>query len=150
RVRDEAYEEEDDRKRAPRRFTRVFHKLDSVGWTGDRRKHVFVVDVDGDSPEPKQLTHGDFEHDGPVWSPDGKTIAFGGLRDERWDVELINRIYVVDADGSGEPRTLTRDDNSYESPSWSPDGSRIAFHWSLEDGTWPHHTQIGVMDADGG
>src|SRR6185437_7008777 len=56
RVRDEAYEEEDDRKRAPRRFKRVFHKLDSVGWTGDRRKHVFVVDVDGDSPEPKQLT----------------------------------------------------------------------------------------------
>jgi dipeptidyl aminopeptidase/acylaminoacyl peptidase len=31
RVPDEAYEEEDDRKRAPRRFTRVFYKLDSVG-----------------------------------------------------------------------------------------------------------------------
>ena len=46
RVRDEAYEEEDDRKRAPRRFTRVFHKLDSVGWTGDRRKQLLVVDVE--------------------------------------------------------------------------------------------------------
>src|SRR6266542_3188040 len=44
RVRDEAYEEEDERKRAPRRFKRIYHKLDSVGWTGDRRKHVFVVD----------------------------------------------------------------------------------------------------------
>ncbi|MGH3049406.1 MAG: TolB family protein, partial [Gaiellaceae bacterium] len=31
RVRDDAYEEEDDAKRAPRRFTRVFYKLDSVG-----------------------------------------------------------------------------------------------------------------------
>src|SRR3954449_1970762 len=47
RVRDEAYEEEDERKRKPRRFTRVFHKLDSVGWTGDRRTHIFVVDADG-------------------------------------------------------------------------------------------------------
>src|SRR5215469_18150765 len=36
RVQDEAYEEEDDRKRAPRRFKRVFYKLDSVGWTADR------------------------------------------------------------------------------------------------------------------
>ena len=47
RVRDEAYEEEDDRKRKPRRFTRLFHKLDSVGLIGDRRTHVFVVDLDG-------------------------------------------------------------------------------------------------------
>jgi Tol biopolymer transport system component len=31
RVRDEAYEEEDDRKRRPRRFTRLNYKLDSVG-----------------------------------------------------------------------------------------------------------------------
>ncbi len=36
RVRDEAYEEEDDAKRAPRRFRRLFYKLDGVGWTGDR------------------------------------------------------------------------------------------------------------------
>jgi dipeptidyl aminopeptidase/acylaminoacyl peptidase len=145
RVRDEAYEEEDERKRLPRRFTRVFHKLDSVGWTGDRRKHVFVVGLDGG--EARQLTSGDFEHDSPAWSPDGSTIAFDGLRDERWDTELVNRIYAVDA-GGGEPRALTGDDGSYASPSFSPDG-RIAYHWSAEDGTWPHHTQIGVMNADG-
>ena len=47
RVRDEAYEEEEDSKRKPRRFTRLFHKLDSVGFIGDRRTHVFVVDLDG-------------------------------------------------------------------------------------------------------
>src|SRR5438105_1321232 len=83
--------------------TRVFHKLDSVGWTGDRRKHVFVVDVAGG--EVTQLTSGDFEHDNPCWSPDGTRIAFDGLRDERWDAELINRLYVVDAAG-GEPQPL--------------------------------------------
>ncbi|HEX6788524.1 MAG TPA: hypothetical protein VF091_04715, partial [Gaiellaceae bacterium] len=60
RVRDEAYEEEDDRRRPPRRFTRVFHKLDSVGWTGDRRKHVFVVELEGGE---RQLTDGDCEND---------------------------------------------------------------------------------------
>jgi dipeptidyl aminopeptidase/acylaminoacyl peptidase len=146
RARDDPYEEEDERKRAPRRFTRVFHKLDSVGWTGDRRKHIFVADVE--SGDVTQLTNGDFEHDSPAWSPDGATIVFDGLRDERWDTELINRLYAVDASG-GEPRALTGDDGSYASPSFSPDGTRIAYHFSPEDGTYPHHSQIGVMGADG-
>ena len=147
RVRDEAYEEEDDKKRAPRRFTRVFHKLDSVGFTGDRRKHLFVVDLDGD--EPKQLTSGDFEHANAAWSPDGKRIVFDGLRDERWDVELVNRLYSVDVDGKNEPKALTGDDASYGEPSFSPDGRRIAYRMTPEDGTYPHHSQIGVMNADG-
>jgi dipeptidyl aminopeptidase/acylaminoacyl peptidase len=147
RVRDEAYTEEDEKKRAPRRFRRAFHKLDSVGFTGDRRKHVFVVGLDGE--EPKQLTSGDFEHGGPAWSPDGKRLLIDGLRDERWDVELINRIYVLDADGSGEPKALTDDDGSYGPGTFSPDGSRIAYRWTPEDGTYPHHTQVGVMNADG-
>ena len=147
RVRDAAYEEEDDRRREPRRFTRIFHKLDSVGWTGDRRKHVFVVGIDGG--EETQLTSGDFEHGSPpAWSADGRQIVFDGLRDERWDTELINRLYVVDAAG-GEPKALTGDGGSYESPSYSPDGSRLAFRMYAEDGTYPHHTQLGVMNADG-
>ncbi|MDX6485642.1 MAG: hypothetical protein QOF43_795 [Gaiellaceae bacterium] len=148
RVRDEAYEEEDDRKRSPRRFTRIFHKLDSVGWTGDRRKHVFVVDADGGS-EPRQLTHGDFEHDAPAWFPDGKRLVFDGLRDEDWDTQLINRLYVLDVDGGGEPKALTGDEASYERASVSPDGNRIAYRMTIEDGTYPHHSQLGVMNADG-
>jgi dipeptidyl aminopeptidase/acylaminoacyl peptidase len=146
RVRDEAYEEEDERKRAPRRFTRAFHKLDSVGWTGDRRKHIFVVELE--SGEATQLTRGDFEHDNPAWSPDGTRIAFEGLRDERWDTELVSRIYVVDA-GGGEPQALTGDEGSYEAPAFSPDGARIAYKMVVEDGTYPHHGQIGVMGDDG-
>ncbi len=146
RDQDEAYEEEDEKKRRPRRFTRVFFKLDSVGWTGDRRRHIWVVGVDGG--EPRKLTDGDFEDDNPAWSPDGRTIVFTALRSERWDTELINRLYAVDADG-GEPRQLTGDEGSYETPSFSPDGSRIAYRFVLEDGTYPHHSQIGVMNADG-
>jgi dipeptidyl aminopeptidase/acylaminoacyl peptidase len=146
RVRDDAYDEEEERKRAPRRFTRVFHKLDSVGWTGDRRKHVFVVSLD--DGDVRQLTSGDFEHDSPSWSPDGRQIAFDGMRDERWDTRLLNRIYLVDADG-GEPQALTGDEASYEGPSFSPDGRRIAYRLTVEDGTYPHHSQLGVMNADG-
>ena len=97
RVQDEAYEEEDDRKRRPRRFTRVFHKLDSVGWTGDRRTQLFVVAVDGGA-EATQVTAGDYEHGAPAWL-DERTLIFGGLRDEDWDTSLINRLYTVSAEG---------------------------------------------------
>ena len=47
RVRDPAYDEEDERKRQPRRFTRLYYKLDNVGWTADRRQHLFVVSATG-------------------------------------------------------------------------------------------------------
>ncbi|MGH3009137.1 MAG: S9 family peptidase [Gaiellaceae bacterium] len=148
RVRDEAYEEEDDRKRAPRRFTRLLYKLDSVGWVGDRRKHLFVVGIDGG--EERQLTDGDCENDGPAWSPHGKRLAFSSMRGERWDVELVSRIYELEVDAKGaEPKRLTQDDEEAYSPSFSPDGSLIAYIHAPEDGTHPHHAQLAVMQADG-
>jgi dipeptidyl aminopeptidase/acylaminoacyl peptidase len=147
RVRDEAYdEEEDEKRRAPRRVTRLFYKLDSVGWTTDRRKHVFVVDVAGG--EPRQVTDGDCEDDGPAWTPDGRRILFTAYRGDRWDTELVTKLFSVDADG-GEPVQLTADDAAVEMPVCSPDGSRLAIHWSPEDGTFPHHGQIATLDPDG-
>jgi dipeptidyl aminopeptidase/acylaminoacyl peptidase len=148
RDRDEAYDEEDDRRRAPRRFTRVFFKLNGVGWIGDRRNHVFVVDRDGGNE--RQLTEGDCENSEPRWSGDGKRIVFTSMRGERWDVEFAEALYELDVDADGaEPRRLSQSDESATSASVSPDGSRIAYIHAPEDGTYPHHSQIAVMNADG-
>jgi dipeptidyl aminopeptidase/acylaminoacyl peptidase len=148
RVRDEAYEEEDDRRRAPRRFDRVFFKLDGVGWTGDRRRHLLVVGVDGE--DERQLTDGDCENDGPTWSPDGSRIVFSSLRGDRWDVELVEALYELEVDAEGaEPRRLTQPDESGSKASFSPDGAFIAYVHAPEDGTEPHHSQIAVIRADG-
>jgi dipeptidyl aminopeptidase/acylaminoacyl peptidase len=148
RVRDPAYEEEDEKKRRSRRFTRLNYKLDNVGWTGDRRQHVFVVPVDG-SEEPKQLTEGDFEDSAPSWSPEGRRIAFVSARSEFWDLELASDVFVVDADG-GEPRQLTESDGGCDAPVWSPDGSQIAFLYTPGTLDWPHHGQVALVSADGG
>ena len=77
--------------------------------------------------------------DEPVWSPTDDRIAFSRLDDHSRETEFGNdaEIYVVDADG-GSVRNLTNDDDDCtehscrgdrrdDSPSWSPDGRRIAF-----------------------
>jgi dipeptidyl aminopeptidase/acylaminoacyl peptidase len=145
RVRDEGYGEEDERKRRPRRFTRLQFKLDSVGWTGDRRRHLFTVAADGSAP-PTQLTDGDFEDASPAWSPDGTRIAFASARHDDWDIEPFGDLFVVDAAG-GEPTRLTAGDAAHEAPAWSPDGSLIACRRNVGGYDYPHHGQIAVVDA---
>jgi dipeptidyl aminopeptidase/acylaminoacyl peptidase len=149
RVRDEAYEEEDERKRPPRRFTRLQYKLDDVGWTGDRRRQLFVVPADGSS-EPTQLTSGDFEHGSLSWSPDGKRLVFVSNRSELWDVEPVTHIYLVSAEGGGEPEQLTHGENEYDAPVFSPDGSQIACRWAPGGYDHPYHGQIAVVDPSTG
>ncbi|HKY45708.1 MAG TPA: winged helix-turn-helix domain-containing protein, partial [Pyrinomonadaceae bacterium] len=74
----------------------------------------------------------------PVWSPDGRSIAFASNRDGK------NEIYVMDADGSNVKR-LTNNMADDGNPGWSSDGRRILFD-SERDG----NREIYVMDADGG
>ena len=56
----------------------------------------------------------------PAWSPDGKQIAFVSAR------EGTPHVYVMDADGTG-TRRLTDSDQEDDHPTWSSDGTRIAF-----------------------
>jgi len=55
------------------------------------------------------------------WSPDGEWIAFGSNRDGS-----VRNLYVMAADGSGDPRRLTTSDRDQTLSSWSVDGV-IAF-----------------------
>jgi dipeptidyl aminopeptidase/acylaminoacyl peptidase len=148
RVRDAAYEEEDDKKRRPRRLTRLYYKLDSVGWTADRPQHLFVVPADG-SAEPVQLTDGDHEDHSPCWSPDGRTLAFVSARHQDWDLEMVNDVYLVDAAG-GAPRRLTQGGGSIDGVSWAPDGSRLAVERYAGMFDDPRHTKIALVDPASG
>ena len=81
-----------------------------------RGTHLFTVQPSGDGR--RQLTTGTGSHDEPVWSPNGKWIAFS--RTERRS--KLTSVYVIPGTG-GTPRLLVR---GARSPSWSPTGRRLA------------------------
>ena len=143
---DPAYDEKDDKKRAPRRFTRLMFKLDDEGWTADRHQHVFVVPADGSGPAV-QLTKGDFEHEAPAWSPDGTRIAFAAARHDDWDIRPAADIFVMDA-GGGDPERLTGTDGYCGSPAWTPDGGSIVHTYTPGIFDDPRHGRVAVVDLE--
>jgi dipeptidyl aminopeptidase/acylaminoacyl peptidase len=148
RVPDPAYEEEAQKKRAPRRIRRLLYKLDKDGWTADRPRHLFVVPADG-SEAPRMLTSGDQQDAQPAWSPDGTRIAFVSARHDDWDLTPITDVYVVEA-GGGEPRRVTMLDGECSGPSWSPKGTMIACYYTPGVFDEPRHTQVAVVEQSTG
>ena len=58
----------------------------------------------------------------PIWSPDGREIAFSSLRAGSWD------LYLKKTDGSGQEEVLLKLDGLYNMPDdWSPDGKFIVY-----------------------
>jgi dipeptidyl aminopeptidase/acylaminoacyl peptidase len=113
-------------KEPPRRITTFQYRLDNLGFTNDRRPHVFVVDALAEGAEPVQLTRGDYDHGDPAWSPDGHTVAFVSARHETRDEDAASDVFVVPAEG-GDPTRVTATDLAVARPAFSPDGGTIWF-----------------------
>ena len=99
---------------------------------------IWVMNSDGSNPRnlTQQTRDTGYSWYGRLaWSPDSRQIAFNTDRDGN------HEIYVMGLADSN-PRRLTNNSASDESPSWSPDGNHIAFT-SNRDG----RNEIYVIDA---
>jgi Tol biopolymer transport system component len=92
----------------------------------------------------------------PAWSPDGGEFAFAGHRFYKGQLGT-NVILVMNADGTGERRLALARKPGYApawnySPTWSPDGLRIAFsrfRGTLEPRNPKGDFDVWTMNADG-
>ena len=87
----------------------------AFSWAGD----IWTVSTEGGAA--RRLTVNPAHESDPVWSYDGKTLAFASRRDGAANV------FVMNADGT-DIRRLTFSDQSETPTDFSPDGEYVYFH----------------------
>ena len=134
---------------SPDGSTIAFSRLESAD-RPIREATIYLADSDGSnlrSLGPHGLS--------PAWSPDGKRLAFVSFDDANepacpaGSCPPSGELYVVGADGGG-LRRLTRSQADDEHPSWSPDGSRVAFASGFDVRSQGHPPWLMVIRASGG
>jgi tricorn protease len=100
----------------------------------------YLWSVGRDGGDARQLTTGGHEG-GPIFSPDGKWIAFLGEYDGNTDV------FVMPA-GGGEPQRLTWHPAPDVPVAWTPDGKRILFSSPRE--AYADFNRLYTVSPEGG
>ncbi len=105
----------------------------SISPTGARAVFEFrgeIVTVPAEKGDPRNLTNTPSVHErSPIWSPDGKSIAY--FSDESGEYDL----HVRSQDGKGDVRKFKMNGAGYyDTAAWSPDNQKISFadnSWTL-------------------
>lgn len=87
---------------------------DGRTWQND----LFVMNADGS--DQRALTHSSFRKRGPVWSPNGREIAYSGEA-------RTQDIFVMRADGTDSHNATSSPNIDEYDPAWSPSGTEIAY-----------------------
>ena len=126
-----------------RKLTDVAGGITDIAWSPDSGALAFVSDVDPDrAPD---------DHD-PKKDPRVSVVRRIRYRSDGlgWRGEAFRHVFVVDRE-SGETRQLTGGEGDDSAPSWSPDGTSIAFVADRRtDRETATHSDVYVVPAGGG
>ncbi len=120
---------------SPDQKTLVLSNFDKMGSSlSEMISSLYLVPVEGGTPKKVSTDAICFWHG---WSPDGKTLAYVGMKGDNLD------IYTIPVNG-GKAKRLTRTEGLDDGPEYSPDGKYIYIN-SYRSG----HMQLWRMRADG-
>ncbi|NHX36116.1 MULTISPECIES: S9 family peptidase [Halolamina] len=150
---------EERRDGGPVETERVQHKLDGVGYLDTVTSYLFVVGedavlgddaADADSARKLEDAYGRGAFEGlsglqPDWGAGGE-IAFVSYRGDDPDSTLVTDVFTVPPEG-GDATAITDGDLTCNTPTWSPDGERLAFS-AGDDTNWCIPTEARVWDGD--
>ncbi|MCJ7581145.1 MAG: S9 family peptidase, partial [Candidatus Aminicenantes bacterium] len=141
------------KKPKPWVIDRLQFKRDGEGYLSkDLYTHLYVYTAADKSLT--QITSGNFNESSPVWSPDGKRIAFVSNRTDNPNGNSDTNIWIVSADNPDKGQTLlqvTSNPGADSSPSWSPDGRFLTYTTAIEPEIfWYATNHLAVISAEGG
>ncbi|RJR08916.1 S9 family peptidase, partial [Candidatus Parcubacteria bacterium] len=116
--------EEKKKNPEPMVVEKLRYKSDAKGFLDKKNDHLAVLDLE--TKEITLLTHGDRDYGSPVWSPDGKQVAFVANLEENPDEVLVTDVYVMDLE-SKEKKKVTHSNGFFSTITWSPDGAFLGF-----------------------
>jgi tricorn protease len=144
--REEIYVASTDDAGEARQITDIDTLKFGYNWSPDSKEIAFTTSdgklrkVDLATKQVTQLDSSSYGNIGtPVWSPDGKWIAYS-----KQDVTRTSDIYVIAASGTEkEPHKLTFDSNPDTNPAFAPDGRKLFFQRiETTGGNTPNSSQI--------
>jgi len=129
---------------------RYHFKEDREGYLVNRHEHLWVYDLE--TRKGEAITSGAYDERSPVWSPDGRSIAFVSNRAPDPDRSGDTNVYVIEARPGAEPRPVTTFPGPDGGrPAWSPDGQWIACLQGDEPRFYAYNlNKLAVVPAAGG
>jgi len=142
-------EDEKEKKKAPvyRHITRLWYRLDAVGFLPKDRFHVYKLEIS--SGKLTKLTRRERDHVEVTVSPDGQWVAYISNRSQNPDLDLLrDDLFIAPLKGGKEKRIATPA-GPKGAPSFSPDSKTIAYvgHDNPDDdwgGTNSHIWKAGI------
>jgi dipeptidyl aminopeptidase/acylaminoacyl peptidase len=142
---------------APKYENTLHYRQDRVGFTKPGFLHLFVVSAEGGTP--RAITSGEWNvgarfdgQSGAVgwdWAPDGRSVVVAAIDDPKPDLIYRSSAILSVEVATGARRRLTTQEGEWNSPSFSPDGKKIAFVGNSETKASYHADEIYLMNADG-